>query len=68
MKKMTAIDWAKAWALERGADDKSAFSEELAFAQPETEITHDQHKELEAFLKEFQDSTDGPDGIEMRPD
>ncbi len=64
MKKMTVIDWAK--ELELDADDASAFPEELAFAHPETEITHDQHQELAAFLKEFQDGEDAPDSIEIR--
>jgi hypothetical protein len=63
MNKLTAIDWAK----ELNVDDESVFPEDLAFAHPEPEITHDQHKELEAFLQEFQVSEEGPVHIKIQP-
>lgn len=64
MNKMTAIDWAK----ELDVDDESAFPADLAFAHPEAEVTHDQHKELEAFLKEFQGNEEGSENSKMQPD
>ena len=63
MNKMKAIDWAK----ELDVDDESVFPADLAFAHPEAEVTHEQRKELEAFLKEFQDDEGGLENGTTQP-
>ena len=42
------------WEL--GLDDESDLPDGIAFSHAEEEISPDQHRELEEFLKEFQES------------
>lgn len=54
---LTELDW--------GLSDESELPEELVFPDPETRITSGQMKELEEYLRDFEESESFLDELQM---